>query len=279
MQRESAAAAALSLCITALLIYLHDGFLQPGYNLGITGKEAFICMVENQEIRAMSIWGHVAELRNRLFFALISLVITTLISFAFADKLVNLLASPVGGTEALISIEVTENVSTFMRVSLLSGFILALPFILYQLLAFILPGLMPKERRWVYVSIPLATLFFISGVAFAFKVMLPTALPFLISFMGIKTTPRLISYFNFVTNLLFWIGVSFETPLLVFLLAKLRFVSARQLAKGWRIAIVVIALLAAVVTPTPDPVNMGLLMLPLFLLYLLSILFAWLARR
>ncbi len=227
----------------------------------------------------MSIWGHISELRNRLFFALISLVVTTLASFAFADKLVNLLASPIGGTQALISIEVTENVSTFMRVSLLSGFILALPFILYQLLAFIMPGLSVKEQRWVYVSIPLATLFFVSGVAFAFKVMLPAALPFLISFMGIKTTPRLISYFNFVTNLLFWIGVSFETPLLVFLMAKLRFVSARQLARGWRIAIVVIAVLAAVVTPTPDPVNMGLLMLPLFALYLLSILFAWFARR
>ncbi len=236
-------------------------------------------MADNQSLKEMSIWGHIGELRNRLFYALISLVVTTLLSFAFADKLVNLLAVPIGGTQSLISIEVTENVSTFMRVSLLSGFILAMPFILYQLLAFIMPGLMPRERRWLFVSIPLATLFFAIGVAFAYLVMLPAALPFLISFMGIKTTPRLINYFNFVTNLLFWIGVSFETPLLVFVAAKLHFVSAGQLARGWRIAVVVIAVLAAVVTPTPDPVNMGLLMLPLFVLYLLSILFAWFARR
>lgn len=236
-------------------------------------------MSTEEKLREMGIWEHIGELRNRLFFALISLVVTTLLSFAFAERLVDVLASPIGGTQALISIEVTENISTFMRVSLLSGFILALPFILYQLLAFIMPGLMPNERRWLLVSIPVATLFFIAGVAFAFFVMLPAALPFLISFMGIKTTPRLINYFNFVTNLLFWIGVSFETPLLVFILAKLRFVSAKTLAKQWRIAIVIIAVLAAVVTPTPDPVNMGLLMLPLFVLYLLSILFAWAAQR
>ncbi len=238
-------------------------------------------MPEDREfdLKEMSIWGHVGELRNRLFYALIALIVTTLLSFAFADKLVNLLAVPIGGTQALISIEVTENVSTFMRVSLLSGFILALPFILYQLMAFIMPGLMPKERNWLLISIPLATIFFATGVVFAYFVMLPSALPFLISFMGIKTTPRLINYFNFVTNLLFWIGVSFETPLVIFVAAKLRFVSASMLLKQWRIAVVVIAILAAVVTPTPDPVNMGLLMVPLFALYMLSILFAWFARR
>jgi sec-independent protein translocase protein TatC len=232
-----------------------------------------------EEDKPMGIWDHLTELRGRLFKALIALVITTLISFATADRFVEILAMPVGGTEALISIEVTENVQTFMRVALLSGFILALPIILYELLSFILPGLTRSEKRWVYISIPLATLLFVAGVVFAYFVMLPTALPFLISFMGIKTTPRLINYFNFVTNLLFWIGVSFETPLFVFLLAKLRFISARTLAKQWRIAIVVIALLSAVITPTPDPVNMGLLMLPLFALYLMSIGFAWVARR
>jgi sec-independent protein translocase protein TatC len=109
--------------------------------------------------------------------------------------------------------------------------------------------------------------------------MLPTALPFLISFMGITTTPRLINYFNFVTNLLFWVGICFEAPLVVFILAKLGLVTAGGLLKHWRIAIVVIAIVAAVVTPTADPVNMGLLMLPLTVLYLLSVLFAMIARR
>jgi sec-independent protein translocase protein TatC len=228
---------------------------------------------------AMSIWDHLKELRNRLFYAVISLVVTTLICFAFADKMVQFMAVPIGGLQYLVAIEVTENISVFMRVSLLAGFILALPFMLYQILAFVLPGLMPNERRWVIISIPLASLFFIGGVAFSYYVMLPAALPFLVSFLGVRTTPRLSNYFDFILNLMFWIGLSFELPLLVFVLAKLRIVTPKMLLKQWRIAIVAIALIAAVATPTPDPVNMSILMLPLFALYLLSILFAVIAQR
>jgi sec-independent protein translocase protein TatC len=228
---------------------------------------------------AASIWDHLKELRNRLFYAVISLLVTTLICFTIANSLIQILAVPIGGLEFLVAIEVTENISVFMRVSLLAGFILALPFMLYQILAFILPGLMPHERRWVIVAIPMASVFFLAGVAFAYYVMLPTALPFLVSFLGVRTTPRLSNYFDFVLNLMFWIGLSFELPLLVFVLAKLRLVTPRMLFKQWRIAILVIAIVAAVATPTPDPVNMSLLMLPLFALYLLSILFAVIAQR
>ncbi|HQP08803.1 MAG TPA: twin-arginine translocase subunit TatC, partial [Anaerolineaceae bacterium] len=153
------------------------------------------------------------------------------------------------------------------------------PYILYQLLAFIMPGLKPGEKRWVIMAIPLATLLFVIGVAFSYFVMLPAAIPFLTNFLSIPTTPRLSNYFNFITNLMFWIGIAFEAPLVVFVLAKLRMVSAKALLKQWRIAIVVIAAIAALITPTVDPVNMGLLMLPLFLIYLLSAIFAWLARR
>jgi sec-independent protein translocase protein TatC len=216
-------------------------------------------------------------LRKRLFIGLIAMVITTLASFAFAQRLIFILAQPVGGTQNLLSIEVTENMGVFMRVSLLSGFVIALPVIFYEVMAFVLPGLHASEKKWVFMMIPLATLLFVIGVLFAYFVMLPTALPFLINFLGIKTTPRLSSYFSFVTGLLFWIGISFETPLVVFFLAKLKLVTAKGLARQWRVAVVVIAVLAAVITPTPDPVNMGLLMLPLFGLYLLSLLLATLA--
>jgi len=232
-----------------------------------------------EEIQGMGIWEHINELRKRLFKALLGLIVAVLISFSLAPMFIDVLAQPIGGTEALISIEVTENISTFMRVSLLSGFILALPFIFYQIWAFVSPGLLDNEKHWLMMAIPFATLLFISGVVFAYFVMLPAALPFLISFMGITTTPRLINYFNFVTNLLFWVGVCFEAPLITFILAKLGIVTARGLLKQWRIAIVVIAIVAAVVTPTGDPVNMGLLMLPLTILYLLSVLFAMFARR
>ncbi len=222
---------------------------------------------------------HINDLRGRIFKALIALIVTTIVSFAFGEQLIKIIAQPIGGIDKLVSIEVTENVGVFMRVSLLSGFILALPMILYQILAFVMPGLLPKERRWLMIAIPFATFLFVVGVLFAYYVMLPAALPFLISFVGIRTTPRLANYFGFVTNLMFWIGISFETPLLVFILAKLKLVTAKMLASQWRIAVVIIAVIAAVVTPTPDPVNMGLLMLPLFVLYLLSIGMAAIASR
>jgi sec-independent protein translocase protein TatC len=234
----------------------------------------------SEEEKEMTIWEHLGELRNRLFIALIALLVTTLISFIFADRFIQILAIPMpGGLQSLLAIEVTENISVFMKVSLLSGFILALPFILYELLAYVMPGLTDNERRWVLISIPLASVFFLIGVAFCYFVMLPAAIPFLTGFLGVKTTPRLSSYIGFVTNMMFWIGISFELPLLVFILAKLKILNAKMLLRQWRVAIVVIAVVAAIVTPTPDPVNMSLLMAPLFVLYMLSILFAYLARR
>ncbi len=228
----------------------------------------------------MSLWEHVNELRKRLFIALIAFVVACVATFNLAPTFINILASPVGGMEKLVSIEVTENLGVFMRVSLLSGFILALPILLYEVLAFILPGLTPSEKRWVYIFIPFATLMFVGGVAFTYFVMLPTAIPFLIGgILPVETTPRLSNYVGFVTNLMFWVGVSFEMPIVVFLLAKLHFVSAGMLAKGWRFAIVIIAVAAAIITPTTDPVNMFLLMMPLFGIYVISIGMAAVARR
>lgn len=219
----------------------------------------------------LTIPEHLNELRQRLLRGLVAMIIAVFICFAFGERLIEILAYPIGGVERLISIEVTENVSVFMRVSLLGGFILAFPYLLYEALAYIRPALEDHEWRGLLVAIPFATILFISGVLFAYFVMLPAALPFLISFIGITTTPRLSNYFSFVTGLLFWIGVSFETPLAVYLLARFRLVTAGALAKQWRVAVVVIAVLAAFVTPTPDPVNMGLLMIPLLVLYVLSI--------
>ena len=227
----------------------------------------------------MSLTGHLDELRKRLLKALIYLVIGVLLSFVFAGYALNLLAEPVGGLDNLQAIEVTESIGVYMRVALLSGFILAFPFILLELLGFVLPGLNKKERGWVLLALPMATILFVGGVAFTYFVMLPAAIPFLINFMGVQTIPTLNNYIKFVTNMMFWIGISFEMPLLVFVLAKLGIVSGSMLLKQWRIAIVVIAVLAAVVSPTVDPVNMGLLMLPLFALYLLSVILAFFARR
>jgi len=227
----------------------------------------------------MTFWEHVEELRKRLLIALLALAAATLGSFAFADKVIYALAEPAGSIDALQSIEVTENISVFMRVSLLCGVAIAMPVILYELLVFIMPGLKKSEKRWVYLAIVFGTLLFLAGAAFAYFIMLPSSLTFLIDFLAVETKPRLSSYINFITNLIFWMGVGFQSPLIVFALAKFNVVSAKSLAKGWRYGLVVIAVLAAMITPTIDPVNMALLMAPLCLLYAISVLFAFIASR
>jgi sec-independent protein translocase protein TatC len=229
--------------------------------------------------KEMTLWGHLEELRKRLLWACLGLAIGVGISLLLSDYSLSLLAKPIGGFEQLQSIEVTENVGVFMRVTLLGGFIIAFPFILIQVLLFLLPALEKKEKQWVFVGVPLATLFFFGGAVFSYLVMLPAAIPLLTQFKGPEVLPRWKDYVDFVTNLIFWIGLSFETPLLFFILSKVGVVRAKQLAKGWQIAIIVISVIAAVITPTVDPINMLLFMIPLFLLYLLSILLAALAHR
>lgn len=227
----------------------------------------------------MSFWEHVEELRRRLLIALLALGAATLVSFLFADRVINLIAVPVGSLAALQSIEVTENLSVFMRVSLLCGAAISMPVILYELLAFVSPGLKPNEKRWVYLAVFFGSLLFLAGAAFAYFVMLPASINFLLEFLSVETKPRLSSYVNFITNITFWMGIAFQFPILVFALTKLGLISAKTLAKGWRYSLVLIAVLAAAITPTVDPVNMALLMGPLFMLYLLSVLVAYLASE
>ena len=227
----------------------------------------------------MSIWDHLNELRKRLFIGALAMIVTSALSFAITEQIIVILAQPLGGIQNFLSIEVTENLGVYMRVALLSGLIFALPIILYEIAAFIMPGLTPSERRWVLLAVPFATIMFLIGVSFAYFFMLPTAIPFLTGFINIKTTPRPSVYIDFVTGLMFWIGVVFEMPLIMFLLAKLGLITARVLLKGWRYAIVIIAIIAAVITPTTDPINMGLLMAPLIILYFISVGLAAFAGR
>ena len=237
--------------------------------------DAFSRTVENPSILV----EHLEALRGTLLRSLAAFFLTTVLAFTFATRILDWLAQPIGGIGALQAIEVTESVSAFMRVSLLAGFALAFPYIGLELFAFVAPGLRRRERFYVLTTIPAATILFLAGIAFAYYIMLPVALPFLLNFMGITTVPRPANYIRFVTGLLFWIGIAFQFPLVIYLLAALGVVRARMLAEGWRIAIVAIAVLAAVVTPTIDPVNMALVMAPMIALYFLSIGLAAIAER
>lgn len=224
---------------------------------------------------------HLDALRKHLFRALVALAITTGASLAYNQYILAFLAAPLeGGLQSLVAIEVTEPIGTVMRVALLSGFILAFPYLAYQIWLFIAPGVISRKNRLLsLIAIPVASMFFVSGVAFAYYVMLPTALPFLLNFMGMTTIPRPSSYVRFTTGLLFWLGMAFEFPLVIYLIAKLGWVKPKILLEQWRLAIVIIAFLAALITPTIDPVNMSLVMGPLIVLYFISIAFAYIAAR
>jgi sec-independent protein translocase protein TatC len=210
-------------------------------------------------------------LRRHLLRMLIGLFLSVAICFAFTEQMVNFLAGPVGGITALRAIDVTESIGVFMRVALLAGFSLASPYLAFELWLFAAPGLRPRARIAGLVGIPLVAVFLLAGMAFAYYVLFPNALPFLLNFMGIQTIPRPSSYINFVTGLMFWLGVAFEFPLIIYVLTSMGFVKPNVLLRQWRIAIIVIAVLAAAITPTTDPINMGLVMLPMVLLYFVSV--------
>lgn len=226
-----------------------------------------------------SLLVHLDALRKHLFRAALVLVAATVIAFAFASQIINLLAYPVGGIDALVAIDPTEPIGTFMRVSLLTGFAVTLPYIILEIWLFIAPGLSRDSRIFGLYAIPVAVIFFVGGMAFTFFVILPQAIPFLVNFGGITSQIRPSSYIRFVTSIMFWIGIAFQFPLIIYVLARVGLVRAQVLIDQWRLAIVIIAVISAMITPTIDPVNMGLVMGPMIVLYFLGVLLAKIAER
>jgi sec-independent protein translocase protein TatC len=222
---------------------------------------------------------HLDALRKHLFRAALALILMTVVAFAFASQIINLLALPVGGIEALVAIDPTEPIGTFMRVALLTAFAITLPYIILELWLFIAPGLSRDSRIFGLYAIPIAVIFFIGGMAFAYFVLLPTAIPFLVNFGGITSQIRPSSYIRFVTSIMFWIGIAFQFPLLIYVLARVGLIRAQVLIENWRLAVVIIAILSAMITPTIDPVNMGLVMGPMIILYFLGVVLAKFAER
>ena len=233
---------------------------------------------DGQEATAMPIMAHLEELRRRLIRAALALLVTTAISFVFAEQIIEILKQPIGEAR-LVFLKPTDSIANFMKVSLISGATLAMPVIVYQFFRFAAPGLTKEEKRYLLLIAPGATISFLIGAAFAYFIMLPAAITFLYGFMRDVADPfwSLDTYLSLITRMLFWVGMSFETPLIIFFLAKLDIVSAETLARNRKYAIVVVAIIAAVITPTPDPVNMGLVLLPLIALYEIAIFLARLA--
>lgn len=233
---------------------------------------------DGHELR-MSLMEHLNELRRRVTRAFLALVIGTVIGLLLAAQGLELLQQPYcqlveAAEECRFQlIGPTDGVMVYFRVALLIGGILAIPMMTYQLVMFIFPGLTRRERRMVLLALPAITGLFIVGVFFTWFVLLPPALGFLESFQPTLFKPEWTAdlYLSFVTALIFWMGVAFETPLVFFVLSVLGLVTARFLMKNWRIAVIGAAVAAALITPTIDPVNMTLVMAPLLTLYGLSI--------
>lgn len=241
---------------------------------------------ENEELQegpVMTLLEHMIELKDHLVRIAIALVVCSAGTFVLAKRILEWLLLPMGkyeGQYAVIATKPTTTISIFMKLSLFSGAIVAMPFIVYQVLHYILPGLTGREKRALFWIVPGATVFFVGGAAFAYFVMIPAAIPFLLGFWSelIEQNWMIDEYIPFVTGLIFWVGVSFETPLIMAFLSRLGVVTSKQMLAVWKFAVVAIAIAAAFITPTPDPFNMGLVMAPLISLYFFGIVLAWLLR-
>ena len=232
-----------------------------------------------------SILQHLAELRRRVLISVLALLVGSAVAFAFFRQIIDILVLPARdldtGAGQLVFVEVTELLTTSIKISFVGGFVLALPVILYQVIMFIAPGLTGRERRYLLGFLPGVLLAFVAGVAFAYFVLTPPALHFLLTFGGDVATPliRVSNLVNLMLRLLFWMGIAFETPLVMYLLAQLGIVNARMLGRFRRYWVVVAFILGAVITPTFDPVNQALVAVPLLVLYELGVLLARLAGR
>ena len=234
--------------------------------------DIFTGMVTDKDIRDQ-LWREVELFRSHLLRSVLWMALGILITSFFTRDLAVLLARPLEDGALLGAIEVTESIGVFMKIALMGGILLSVPFIALEFWRFAAPGLKPREKRIGLFGIPLAGLLFAGGVAFTYSIM-PAAINAMEGFndfMGFTTNWRPNSYYGFVTGLMFWLGVAFEFPLVIYILTAVGFVRPKVLVEQWRLAIVVISIFAAAVTPTVDPVNMGLVMLPMTLLYFVSI--------
>jgi sec-independent protein translocase protein TatC len=224
--------------------------------------------------------NHLVELRRRLIVCIAAVAIGIAISFAFADQLFRILILPAGNI-SLIFVEVTEMLSTYMQVCLIGGIMIAMPVLVYELIAFVSPALTPGEKRYLWITLPFIIFMFAGGVLFAYFVLIPPAMQFLLSFGASIATPqiRIGNYVSLVSRLLLAIGLVFETPVITTILARLGILSSKWLAARWKWAVVLAFVLGAVITPTLDPVNQTLVALPLIILYFLSILLARLVEK
>ncbi len=228
----------------------------------------------------MTLLEHLLELRNRILICAVAILIGLVVCGIFWETILGWLLAPARERDEsfrVVSFSPVDRIGVVFKIVMYGGVIIASPVVIYELLAFVVPGLTPKERKLMLPTMAGVLLFLLGGMAFAYWIILPASLGFLLDF-GSDQFENAIGakpYIDFVTRLIFWVGVAFELPMVLLVLGRLGVVTARQLLSFWRYAIVLIAILSAIITPTPDAITMSFVMGPLFALYFLGIFFAW----
>lgn len=218
--------------------------------------------------------GHLEELRWKIIISLISITVISILIFPFASKILDILKVPSSGViEKLVFFNPTEAFLIHIKIAFFAGLAVSMPVILYQLWMFISPAIETKTKKPGLLFLFFSVGAFILGSSFGFFILLPAALKFLLSFSGSVLEPVISasSYISFVLGLTFGCALVFEMPVLSFLLSRLGIINYRFLRRMWKYAVVIIFIIAAIVTPTPDVFNMTIIAIPMLFLYELSI--------
>jgi sec-independent protein translocase protein TatC len=236
---------------------------------------------EERELTKMTFLEHLEELRKRLIISIVALGVAFLACWNFADRIFGWLEFPLAKFlppgEKLVFTRLTEPFMLYMKVAFFAGIFLAAPVILWQLWLFIAPGLYKRERRYAAPFIIIASLFFLIGGYFGYRVLLPGTCAFFLE-TGKQFTQMIKAdeFFSFASTVILATGLVFETPILIFFLARLGIVTPKFLMRGWKWAVVGAFIIAAIVTPTPDMVTQTVLALPMIGLYFLGVAIAFL---
>ena len=232
--------------------------------------------------KEMGVMEHLGELRKRILYSAGFILVFFLVSWTFVNKIYYWLSLPVlkflPEGEKLAFTSLTEPFMMYIKLSFISGIFLASPFVFYHVFAFIKPGLKEKEEHMVYPFVFFSTFFFVAGGAFGYFFVFPLACRFFLEIgKDFQAIIKISEYFSLAFRVLIGIAVIFELPVLAYLLSRLGILTSSFLVKYFKYAIVVIFIIAAVITPTPDVVTQSMFVVPMLLLYLLSILIAKMA--
>lgn len=234
---------------------------------------------EKDDAKSLTLVEHLAELRKRLIYSSVVLLVSIFVSYNYSDSIVKYIVD-IAPNINFVFIAPAELLLSYVKIAVISGFVVSAPFLILQIWIFVSPGLQKKEKRTIAVSLFVGGLFFIAGVVFAFLVILPIMLQFFMGFR-IEEIEEMISFSNylgFVINTLLSFGIIFELPIIMVILTRFHIISVSFIKKNRKYTILIILVIAAILTP-PDVITQILLAIPMILLYEVGILFASLVER